>query len=139
MLTCPHPPPDETLTLPPISTLTTPYASTPPPLTIFTLLQCPHHSLQFCTPASSSPWLTVLMLLQGPQVMPLKLPSPPLIPPRTHRLPYSRLWMPSRHASYTTYHPYACVVPSQCASGPPHTGLILNPAYDPYSPAVPSQ
>ncbi|MBW0582289.1 hypothetical protein O181_122004 [Austropuccinia psidii MF-1] len=31
MLTHPHPPPDETPTLPPISALTTPYASAPPP------------------------------------------------------------------------------------------------------------
>ncbi|MBW0593171.1 hypothetical protein O181_132886 [Austropuccinia psidii MF-1] len=44
MPTRPHPPPDETLTLPPISALT--------------------------TPASSSPWLKILMLLKGPQVMP---------------------------------------------------------------------
>ncbi|MBW0557056.1 hypothetical protein O181_096771, partial [Austropuccinia psidii MF-1] len=40
MLTRPHPPPDETPTLPPISALTTPYASTPPPLTILTLVEC---------------------------------------------------------------------------------------------------
>ncbi|MBW0569249.1 hypothetical protein O181_108964 [Austropuccinia psidii MF-1] len=41
MLMRPHPPPDETLTLPPISTLNIPYASTPLLLTIFTLLQHP--------------------------------------------------------------------------------------------------
>ncbi|MBW0490102.1 hypothetical protein O181_029817 [Austropuccinia psidii MF-1] len=62
---------------PPISTLTTPYAYTPLPLTIFTLLQCPHHSLRFRTPASSSPQLTILTLLRGPQVMPPMRPSPP--------------------------------------------------------------
>ncbi|MBW0530432.1 hypothetical protein O181_070147 [Austropuccinia psidii MF-1] len=48
--------------------LTTPYASTPPPLTIFTLLMLPH------------PRLTILTLLQGPQVMSLTPPSPPCLP-----------------------------------------------------------
>ncbi|MBW0538359.1 hypothetical protein O181_078074 [Austropuccinia psidii MF-1] len=37
MLRCPHHPPDLTPTLPPISALITPYASTPLPLTILTL------------------------------------------------------------------------------------------------------
>ncbi|MBW0510572.1 hypothetical protein O181_050287 [Austropuccinia psidii MF-1] len=63
MLTRPHPPPDRTPTLPPHLR--------------------PHQSLLFRTPASSSPWLTILMLLQGPQVMPPTPPSPPLMPPCT--------------------------------------------------------
>ncbi|MBW0521396.1 hypothetical protein O181_061111 [Austropuccinia psidii MF-1] len=82
MLTRPHPPSDETPTLPPHLH--------------------PHHSLRFCTPASSSPWLTVLMLLQGPQAMPLKLPSPPLTPPRTGLILSS------------AYHPYACSAHLTC-------------------------
>ncbi|MBW0482161.1 hypothetical protein O181_021876 [Austropuccinia psidii MF-1] len=41
MLTRPHSPPDVTLTLPPISTLITPYTYTPPPCTILTLLRPP--------------------------------------------------------------------------------------------------
>ncbi|MBW0489618.1 hypothetical protein O181_029333 [Austropuccinia psidii MF-1] len=82
---CPDPPPDETPTLPPISALTTPYASTPLLLTIFMLLQCPQDEttmpppplLTLPHPASSSPWLKIFMLLRGPQGMPSKLPSPP--------------------------------------------------------------
>ncbi|MBW0573583.1 hypothetical protein O181_113298 [Austropuccinia psidii MF-1] len=54
---------------PHISVLTTPYTSTPP---------------------SSSPWIIILTLLRGPQVMPLTPPSPPLTPPRSHRLPSLR-------------------------------------------------
>ncbi|MBW0537600.1 hypothetical protein O181_077315 [Austropuccinia psidii MF-1] len=72
-----HHPPDVTLTLPPISTLTTPYASTALPHNMLMLLQdhqdmsltlpphfCPNTSLCFCTPfsLSSSPHLTILML-----------------------------------------------------------------------------
>ncbi|MBW0564726.1 hypothetical protein O181_104441 [Austropuccinia psidii MF-1] len=92
MLTRPHPPPDETPTLPPITALTTPYASTPLPLTIFTLLQRPQDEtmmlpsplLTLLHPASYSPWLTILTLLQGPKVMPATPPSLPLTPPCTH-------------------------------------------------------
>ncbi|MBW0557320.1 hypothetical protein O181_097035 [Austropuccinia psidii MF-1] len=43
------------------------------------LQHCPHHSLHFCTPASSL-WPTILTLLRGPQVMPLMPPSTPLTP-----------------------------------------------------------
>ncbi|MBW0492967.1 hypothetical protein O181_032682 [Austropuccinia psidii MF-1] len=75
MLTRPHPPPDETPTLPHL---------------------CPHHSLRFHTPASSSPWLKILTLLQGPQVMPPTRPSPPL-----------RLLAPTQHAYNAAYYPYA--------------------------------
>ncbi|MBW0509441.1 hypothetical protein O181_049156 [Austropuccinia psidii MF-1] len=77
MLTLPHPPPDETVTLPPHLH--------------------PHHSLCFCTPASSSPQLKILTLLQGPQVMPPTPPSPPLTPPYTHGVP-------SRHSSLRRLH-----------------------------------
>ncbi|MBW0516669.1 hypothetical protein O181_056384 [Austropuccinia psidii MF-1] len=68
MLTRLHPPPDETPTLPPHIR--------------------PHHSLCFCTPTSSSPWLKILTLLRGPQVMPPKGPSP------------------AQHTSDAAYHPY---------------------------------
>ncbi|MBW0475737.1 hypothetical protein O181_015452 [Austropuccinia psidii MF-1] len=53
------------------------------------------------TPNSSSPQLTILMLLRGPQVMPLTPPSPPLMPPCTCLI------------LSATYHPNACGVPSQ--------------------------
>ncbi|MBW0519423.1 hypothetical protein O181_059138, partial [Austropuccinia psidii MF-1] len=44
MLTHPHRPPDETLTLPPISVLNTPYASTPPPLALLHLRSTLQHA-----------------------------------------------------------------------------------------------
>ncbi|MBW0550157.1 hypothetical protein O181_089872 [Austropuccinia psidii MF-1] len=53
---------------------------------------CPHHSLRFRTPASYSPWITILILLWVPQVMPPTPPSPPLTPPCTCRLPSLGLW-----------------------------------------------
>ncbi|MBW0500360.1 hypothetical protein O181_040075 [Austropuccinia psidii MF-1] len=56
------------------------------------LLQRPHHSLRFCTPASSSPCLTTLMLLRGPQAMPPTPPSPTLTTPRTCCLPSLFSW-----------------------------------------------
>ncbi|MBW0545125.1 hypothetical protein O181_084840 [Austropuccinia psidii MF-1] len=76
------------------------YAPTPPPDETPTLPHYlhPHHSLCFRTPASSSPWLTILTLLRGPQVMPPTPPSPPLTLPRT---------LPT------------------CLQFSPHTGLIL--------------
>ncbi|MBW0473663.1 hypothetical protein O181_013378 [Austropuccinia psidii MF-1] len=78
MLTRLHHPPDETPTLPPHLH--------------------PHHSLCFRTPTSSSPWLTILTLLRGPQVMPPTPPSPlPNMPPKL--LTILTLEVPSRHAS----------------------------------------
>ncbi|MBW0531865.1 hypothetical protein O181_071580 [Austropuccinia psidii MF-1] len=56
----------ETMMPPPISALTTPYASTPLPLAI-------------------------LMLPRNPQDMPPTPPSTLLMPPHPHHLPYSRL------------------------------------------------
>ncbi|MBW0510856.1 hypothetical protein O181_050571 [Austropuccinia psidii MF-1] len=123
----PTPPPDEIRTLPPHLR--------------------PHHSLRFHTPASSYPWLTILTLLRGPQVMPPTPPSPPLTPPCT-RLILSAAYhpyiggVPSQHASNTAYNPYTCIVPAQhasnvayhpyarsalltCLQRPPHTGPIL--------------
>ncbi|MBW0544901.1 hypothetical protein O181_084616 [Austropuccinia psidii MF-1] len=71
-------------------------------------LKClPDHSSCFHIPASSSPWLTILMLLRGPQIMPLTAPSPPLTPPCTHCLPSLRLWS----ASTTCLR---CRLPSLC-------------------------
>ncbi|MBW0579382.1 hypothetical protein O181_119097 [Austropuccinia psidii MF-1] len=69
--------------------------------------------------------------------------------------PYARI-VPSRHSSNSAYHPYTCsdlliclwrCLPSLCLRSalptclrrPPHTGLILNPAYDPYAPVAPSR
>ncbi|MBW0589748.1 hypothetical protein O181_129463 [Austropuccinia psidii MF-1] len=68
--------------------------------------------------------------------------------------PYAHL-VPSQHASDTAYYPYACsalltclrcCLPSLCLQCPPdmppippHTGLILKAAYDPYTPAAPSR
>ncbi|MBW0572615.1 hypothetical protein O181_112330 [Austropuccinia psidii MF-1] len=80
------------------------------------LQHCPHlrlhHSLCFHTPTSSSPWLTILTLLRGPQVMPPTPPSPPFTPPCTLLIlsaayhPYTR-GLPSQNASDTAYHPQA--------------------------------
>ncbi|MBW0496374.1 hypothetical protein O181_036089 [Austropuccinia psidii MF-1] len=114
MLTRPPPPPDETPTLPPHLG--------------------PHHSLRSFTPASSSPQLTILTLLQGHKVMPPTPPSPPLMPPCTRLIlsttyhPYTR-GVPSQHASDAAYHPYAHEVPSQHAS---------DATYHPYAHKVPA-
>ncbi|MBW0547692.1 hypothetical protein O181_087407 [Austropuccinia psidii MF-1] len=76
MLTRLYPPPDETLTLPPISSLTTPYTSTPP--LIFSLAYNPHapagpscHAsnatltpLRLLAPAQSYVPLTILRLME---------------------------------------------------------------------------
>ncbi|MBW0546591.1 hypothetical protein O181_086306 [Austropuccinia psidii MF-1] len=48
-----------------------------------------HHSLRFHTPASSLPWLSILMLLRDPQVMP---PMPPHLPNLICRLPPLCSW-----------------------------------------------
>ncbi|MBW0470905.1 hypothetical protein O181_010620 [Austropuccinia psidii MF-1] len=93
----PAPAPDETPTLPPHLR--------------------PNNSLGFCTPASSSPWITIFTLLRGPQVMPPTPPSPPLpslcswseclpnMPPMPPTI--LTLAVPSQHASDTAYYPYA--------------------------------
>ncbi|MBW0582308.1 hypothetical protein O181_122023 [Austropuccinia psidii MF-1] len=111
------------------------------------LQHCPHHSLRFLTPASSSPWLTILMLLRGPQVMPPTPPSHPLglLAPTQHASnaayhPYTlsalpmlltilTLAVPSRHASDAAYYLYARGVPSQHAFDAP---------YHPYACGVPA-
>ncbi|MBW0577653.1 hypothetical protein O181_117368 [Austropuccinia psidii MF-1] len=77
MLTCPHPPPDETPTLPPYL--------------------CPHHSLCFHTPASTSPCLTILTLLRALKLM-------ECLPDMAYHL-HARI-VPTQHASNTAYHPY---------------------------------
>ncbi|MBW0557050.1 hypothetical protein O181_096765 [Austropuccinia psidii MF-1] len=118
MLTRPHPPPDETLTLPPHLR--------------------PHHSLCFRTPASSSPQLTFLTLLQGPQVMPPTLPSPSLKPPRTCLI------------LSDAYHPYArghpqdeTMIPGPLSALPPLTllqpCLIFSATFNSYAHAAPSR
>ncbi|MBW0494617.1 hypothetical protein O181_034332 [Austropuccinia psidii MF-1] len=69
--------------------------------------------------------------------------------------PYACI-VPAQHASNASYHPYACsarptclprCLPSlrlwsaflTCLRCPPHTGLILKAAYDPYATAAPSR
>ncbi|MBW0549860.1 hypothetical protein O181_089575 [Austropuccinia psidii MF-1] len=75
----PHCSEDVTPTLPPISALTTPYASTPQPLNLLTLRWCP-------------------------QDMPLTPPLPLLMPSPTHLIlsdpyhPYAHI-VPSQHSS----------------------------------------
>ncbi|MBW0553168.1 hypothetical protein O181_092883 [Austropuccinia psidii MF-1] len=49
------------------------------------------------------------------------------------------LAVPSRHDSDAAYHPYACSALLTCLQRPPHTGLILKAAYDPYTTAAPSR
>ncbi|MBW0467071.1 hypothetical protein O181_006786 [Austropuccinia psidii MF-1] len=104
--------------LPPISALTTPYASTPPPLNMLML----RHALPTCLPCRPHTGLifnvltilkllqhpqdgikmllTILTLLQRPQDMPPTLPSTPLTPPPTHII------------LSATYHAYAHVLDS---------------------------
>ncbi|MBW0531358.1 hypothetical protein O181_071073 [Austropuccinia psidii MF-1] len=144
----PATPPDETPTLPPHLR--------------------PHHSLCFRTPTSSSPPLTILMLLWGPEIMPPMPPSPPLMPPCTHllwsafptclqhRLPSLRLHsalltclprcLPSLRLQCPPnmpLTPLTILILVQCPPNmpltAPRTSLILNPAYDPYAPAAPSR
>ncbi|MBW0491098.1 hypothetical protein O181_030813 [Austropuccinia psidii MF-1] len=117
MLTRSHHPPDVTPTLPPISSLTTPYAHKVPsqhasnstyyPYACIcpqdeTIMPppnlCPHHSLRFHTLASSSPPLTILTLLRCPQDIPLMPPSTLLMPPPTCLI------------LSAAYHPYASVL-----------------------------
>ncbi|MBW0473491.1 hypothetical protein O181_013206 [Austropuccinia psidii MF-1] len=76
------------------------------------------------SPASSSPWLTILTFLRGLQVMPPTPPSPPLhlLAPAAYH-PYA-CGVPSQHDFDTAYHPYARIVPAQHAS---------NAAYHPYA------
>ncbi|MBW0582404.1 hypothetical protein O181_122119 [Austropuccinia psidii MF-1] len=105
MLTCLHPPPDETPTLPPISALTTPYTSAPPPHLLLGLqsLRC-HGAFKLC--------------LQ-------RCPHPPNMPPTL--LTIFTLTVPSQHASNAPYHPYACRVPSHHASNTayhPYTCIV---------------
>ncbi|MBW0543171.1 hypothetical protein O181_082886 [Austropuccinia psidii MF-1] len=94
---------------------------------------CPHPSLCFRNPTSPSPLLTILMLPQDPQDMPLTPPSTPFKPPPTLLIlyatyhPYTHV-VPSRHASNTAYHPYAHVVPSR---------YVYDTAYNFYAPARP--
>ncbi|MBW0577168.1 hypothetical protein O181_116883 [Austropuccinia psidii MF-1] len=120
MLTRPHPPPDETVTL---------------PSHLF-----PHHSLCFRTPASSSPRPKILTLWRSLKLCLQHCPHPPLclLEPAAYH-PYAcgyppdmppmlltilTLTVPSQHACNSAYHPYAHVVPSQHA---------CNAAYHPYA------
>ncbi|MBW0542554.1 hypothetical protein O181_082269 [Austropuccinia psidii MF-1] len=93
----PTPPPDETPTLPPISTLTTPYASAPPPHLLRGLqsLRC-CGALKLCHRRRPHPPYASL----HPPNMPLTL------------LIILTLAVPSQHAFNTTYHPYAHIVPA---------------------------
>ncbi|MBW0521004.1 hypothetical protein O181_060719 [Austropuccinia psidii MF-1] len=84
----------------------------------------PHHSLRFCTPASSSPRLTILTLLRGPQFAPPTSPSPPLTPPCTHLI------------LSATYHPYACLH-STCPTCLQHCLASLRLQFPPDIPPTP--
>ncbi|MBW0490963.1 hypothetical protein O181_030678 [Austropuccinia psidii MF-1] len=123
---------------PPISALTMPYASTPQPLSIFTLLQCPQDE----TTMMPSPLLTlphprlIFSLDYNPYsavgtlsyaynatlTTPYASLHTPKIPPML--LTILILAVPSQHASDAPYHPYACGVPSGHAS---------DTAYHPYA------
>ncbi|MBW0547865.1 hypothetical protein O181_087580 [Austropuccinia psidii MF-1] len=70
------------------------------------LRHCPHHSLHLRTPASSSPWLTILTLLQALNLCLRRCPHPPL-----------RLLAPAQHASNAAYHPYARSALPTCLRG----------------------
>ncbi|MBW0517945.1 hypothetical protein O181_057660 [Austropuccinia psidii MF-1] len=91
---CLHCPQDVTPTLPPISTLSTPYASSHLPL-------------------------NMLRLPRRPQDMPLTLPLPLLMPSPTHLIFSSTCIVPSQHAPdaslmlNTAYHPYTSAAPSR--------------------------
>ncbi|MBW0517196.1 hypothetical protein O181_056911 [Austropuccinia psidii MF-1] len=169
---------------PPISALTTPYASTPPPhilLGLQSLRYC--GSLKLCLRRHPHPHLCLLAPSQHasnvayhpytPSALPtclrrclpsLCLQCPSNMPPMP--LTILTLAVLSRHASNADYHPYArsslptclrCCLPSLCSQfppdippmlltiltlevpsrHPPHTGLILKAAYDPYAPEAP--
>ncbi|MBW0542542.1 hypothetical protein O181_082257 [Austropuccinia psidii MF-1] len=119
-------PPNMPPTLPPISTLITPYAS-PPPL----LPQRPQPSLCLLPPTSSSLPITILMLLKCPPNMPPTLLPHQLNP--QHHLPslhsQDETKMPPHlcpHHSHTpaAYNPCVPEVPSRYASE-----TALNPPY----------
>ncbi|MBW0558269.1 hypothetical protein O181_097984 [Austropuccinia psidii MF-1] len=111
-------PPNIPPTLPPISALITPYASTPPPL-----LRRPQPSLCLHPPTLSSLPITILMLLQCPPNMP-----PMLLP---HQ-PNPQRHLPSLHSQNET------TIPLHLR---PHHSLHFHTpaAYNPYPPAVPSR
>ncbi|MBW0544802.1 hypothetical protein O181_084517 [Austropuccinia psidii MF-1] len=102
------------------------------------LRHCPQHSLRFHTPSSSSPWLTILTVVECLPDMP---PKPVTILTLVNACPtFLQCCLPSLRSQYppdTAYHPYACSAPLTCLPRPPHTGLILKAAYDPYPPAAP--
>ncbi|MBW0563325.1 hypothetical protein O181_103040 [Austropuccinia psidii MF-1] len=105
MLTRPHPPPDETLTLPPISTLTIPYASAP---RLILSLAYNHYAPAGPSSHGSDTALTPLM-------PPCTRGVPSQCASNNAYHPYSH-GVPSQNASNAAYHPYACIVPAQHAS-----------------------
>ncbi|MBW0470862.1 hypothetical protein O181_010577 [Austropuccinia psidii MF-1] len=103
---------------------------------------------------------TILMLLQCPQnettMPPPSPPSPILMPPHPHHLQSLRslsilkiCCKPALNPPYTSSHPpnplhpflslHLCSALPTCLQFRPHTGLILNSAYHPYAPEVPSR
>ncbi|MBW0575113.1 hypothetical protein O181_114828 [Austropuccinia psidii MF-1] len=119
----PHRPPDETSTLPPISTLTTSYAFTPLPLpslrshgTLPTSLYCRLPSLLPSQHASNTTYDPYACGEPSPDASdttynPYSCGEPSRHASKTAKHPYACV-VPSRHASDTANHPYACVVPS---------------------------
>ncbi|MBW0469756.1 hypothetical protein O181_009471 [Austropuccinia psidii MF-1] len=121
MLTCPPPLQMRLRHCPPISSLTTPYASAPRPHLLLGLkslrscgalkscvLHCPHPPLRLLAPAAYHPYACGVPFRHSSNAA-------------YH--PYA-CGVPSLHSSDTTYHPYACIVPAQHAS---------NTAYHPYA------
>ncbi|MBW0484156.1 hypothetical protein O181_023871 [Austropuccinia psidii MF-1] len=114
-----HHPPDETPALPPISTLTTPYASKPPPHLLFGL-----QSLRSCRALK-------LCLRRCPH------PTLRLILCATYH-PYA-CGVPSQHASNAAYHPYTCLIPQDETMMPSPISSLTPAIYHPYAPAAPSR
>ncbi|MBW0510674.1 hypothetical protein O181_050389 [Austropuccinia psidii MF-1] len=148
-------PPDVTPTLPPHlrphhSLRFHTSASSSPQLTILRLLWCPQVmpltppsqplltilTLVECLPDMPSIPLTILIFVECLPNMPtmlltiLTLDMPPML------LTILTLAVPSQHRLTSLC---LCSALPTCLQCPPHTGLILNPAYDPYSPAAPSR
>ncbi|MBW0576267.1 hypothetical protein O181_115982 [Austropuccinia psidii MF-1] len=118
MLTRLHPHPGETLTLPPISALTTTYPSAPPPHILpglqslqccgalkLCLRHCPHPPLCLLAPAAYHPYACEVPSLHAYEVAyhpyaGILLPNmPPML------LTILTLAVPSQHASDTPHHP----------------------------------
>ncbi|MBW0525139.1 hypothetical protein O181_064854 [Austropuccinia psidii MF-1] len=135
----PAPPQDVTPTLPPISTITTPYAPTAPSINTSDAALNPPYT--FFHPPNALRHLPCLRL----HTLKNSLQRRP--PPTTYN-PYAAE-VPSRYAAEATFNlpNPLCHLPSLCSHSVlltchqccSHTGLILNTPYHPYAPAAPSR